>query len=220
MELSLKEKFVILAFEPQKGNNLASTRIAYGIAGAMLFELAAQKKIEIRNGRVHLIDSHRTNDALLDKLIEILAKPKKQYKVRTILQKVNLKAGQYKKPIIESLIRSRHLRQEKKSFLFIPYKVYPSSNPGYRKELVSQIRMLVLRKNSDHPDIPLLTGLAGACKLAPAFFRTKEEKKIAAKRIKEIVKESQVDTAIDETIRAVQAAVMVAVITPVITSSS
>lgn len=40
MELSLKEKFVILAYDPTKGNNLASNYIGYGIAGAMLLELA------------------------------------------------------------------------------------------------------------------------------------------------------------------------------------
>lgn len=40
MELTLKDKFVILAYDPVKGHNLASNYIGFGIGGAILLELA------------------------------------------------------------------------------------------------------------------------------------------------------------------------------------
>ncbi|MCK4568700.1 MAG: GPP34 family phosphoprotein [Bacteroidales bacterium] len=220
MELSLKEKFVILAYDPTKGNNLASNYIGYGIAGAMLLELAGMKKISIDNKKIKLLDSHKTGDDLLDHAIEIIRNSSKPFKVKALIGKIQNKPAKYKKPIINGLVKKRYLRKVHKKFLIFPYKRYPSANPGYRNNLVEYVRRLVLRKTESDSDIPFLVGLAGACRFSGKFFRTKEERKTAKTRIKEIVKESEVDQAIDETIKAVQAAVMAAVITSAALTSS
>lgn len=213
MELTIKEKFVLLAYHPSKGYNLASTRIGFGIAGAMLLELAELKKIQIQDTRVKLQDKKNTGDVLLDEFIRILAKPSKPYRVKTAITKVQNHAGKFKKPILAGLVKKRILKAEKKRFLIFRYMRYPSINYGIRKDIIEHIRKLVLRKIESDKDIPLLAGLAGACQLTRKFFHGKEERKTAKKRIKEIVSESQIDIAIDETIKAVQAAVMVSVTT-------
>ena len=221
MELTLKEKFVILAMDPEKGTNLIPTFIGHGIAGAVLLELAGLQKIKIEDNRIKLMDSKSTGDKQLDYMIEVLNKASKPQKVKNIVAKVQGKTSKLKKPIIEGLNKKRYLKTLDKRFLFIRYKRYPSANLSYRKDLVEYIRRLVLRNIKYDDDIALLTGLTGATRLSAKFFYNKEERKTAKKRIQEIVKESQIDQAIDETVKAVQAAVMTSIITTaVITSAS
>ena len=220
MELTLKEKFVILAYDPVKGHNLASNYIGYGIGGAILLELAGRKKVRIENNRIMLSDAHKTGDKLLDAVIAMISASSRPIKVKTLISKIQAKPGKFKKVIVSGLIDKRYLRAEQKRFLIFPYKRYPSANPGYRKDLVGYIRRLVLRKDGSESDIAMLTGLAGACRFAPKFFSTKEERKTAKIRIKEIIKESQIDKAIDETIRAIQAAVLISVTTTAAVSAS
>lgn len=219
MDLTLKEKFVILAMHPEKGTNLIPTFIGHGIAGAVLLELAALKKIKIEDNRISLLDAKSTGDPQLDYMIDVLNNNSRP-KVKNIIAKVQGKTSKLKKPIIAGLNKKRYLKTLNKRFLFISYKRYPSANLSYRKDLVEHIRRLVLRNIKHDDDIALLTGLAGATNLSAKFFKTSEERKKAKKRIKEIVKESQVDQAIDATVKAVQAAVLISIVTTTAVTSS
>jgi len=220
MDLSLKEKFVVLSYDPVKGHNLASNYIGYGIAGAILLELAGLKKIRIEDNKVKLLDSHKTGDKLLDLTIGYISASSRPYKVKALIGRIQRKPKYFKKPIVSGLVEKRYLREVRKRFLIFSYKRYTSANPSYRKDLVEYIRRLVLRKEGSGPDISMLTGLVGACNFSPKFFKTKDERKTAKKRIKEIVKESEIDQAIDETIKAVQAAVLVSITTTAAVASS
>ena len=220
MDLTLKEKFVLLILHPDKGHNMAISFSGYGIAGAMLLELAGMEKLNIKDKRVKLLDSKKTDDEQLDYLIEILNRSDKSYKVKSIISKIQGKSSKIRKPLIEGLVKKRYLKEVEKRFLIFRYKRYPSSNTRYRNELVEHIRRMVLRNIKSDDDIPLLTGLAGACRLSDKFFKTREERKIARKRIKEIVKENDIDQAIDETVKAVQAAIMVSIATTAVVTST
>lgn len=213
MDLSLKEKFILLALNPEKGTNLIPTFIGHGIAGAMLMELAGMDKIRIEDDRIKLVDRKSTGNEQLDYMTEVIGKSSKPMKVKSILQKLQGKSSRIKKPLIQGLVKKRFLHEKQKRFLFIKYKVYPSANRKYRDDLVEHIRRLVLRDIKLDDDIPLLTGLVGATQLHNKFFKRREERKIAKKRIKEIVQQNKIDKAIDETVKAVQAAVAVSIAT-------
>lgn len=220
MDLTLKEKLIILAYDPVKGNNLASNFIGYGIGGAILLELAALKRISIEKNKIHLVDGHKTGDIFLDEVMGIIGKYKRDLKVKALIGMIQRKQARFRKPLLTALVDKRYLREERKRFLVFPYKRFPSAKRSYRQELVDQIRRLVLRNEASDNEISMLIGLAGACRFSHRFFHTKEEKRIAKGRIKEIIKESQVDKAIDETIKAVQAAVMISVTTAAAVSTS
>lgn len=220
MEPTLKEKFIILAYHPDKGTNLATNYIGYGLAGAILLELAAAKKLRMDGKKVVLTDTHPTGDPVLDQALAILKTRSKPMKIKSLIGKINFRAGRYKKPVLEKLLKNSYLLEERKRFLIFPYKRYPSGKKTYRKQLVEEIRRKVLRDDSSDEDIPLLIGLAGACRFWRRFFKNAEERKKAKKRIKVIIKESQVDTAIDETIKAVQAAIVASVAASAVVTSA
>lgn len=220
MEPTLKEKFILLALHPQKGTNLIPTFIGHGIAGAMLMELAELKKINIEENRIILTDHKRTGDKQLDYFIETLHAAGKPMKVKNIINKMQAKTSKIKRPLLDKLVASRYLHKVRKRFLFISYSVYPSANRKYRDDMIEQIRRYVLRNIQADNDISLLCGLVGATRLTHKFFRTREERKIARVRIKEIIKESAVDQAVDETVKAVQAAIAISIATTAVVTSS
>ena len=221
MELSLKEDFVLINYDPEKGSSRAGSFFGYGIGGAILMELAELKKIRIEEKRIILSDKQRTNDPILDTAINIIAGSSKPMRIKALLSKIQNKPKTFKKPLVESLVKKRYLKEVKKRFLFIPYKLYPSANTSYAKGLKESIRRLVLKNEGDNKTITMLCGLAGACKFSHKFFKAGEERKKAKVRIKKIVEESQIDKTIDQTIREIQAAVLISVTTAtVITASS
>jgi hypothetical protein len=220
MELSLKEKFLVLAYHPEKGIRIAGSFMSYGLGGAILMELAEHGKIRIENKRIKLINSHSTGDTTLDNAIEILRNSNRSMRIKSLIGKIAHKPNKFKKPVLEKLIDSRVMKKERKRFLFIPYYRYPCMEKAYRKGLIESIRNLVLRKTEADNDIVMLTGLTGASQFINKFFKTKQERKIAKKRVKEIVEASQIDKAIDETIKAIQAAVIVSVTTTAAISAS
>lgn len=221
MELTLKEKFMIIAYDPVKGNNLATNFIGYGLAGAILMELAEKHKIRFREKRIELTNHQRTGDLLLDHALSIIGQASRPIKLKSFLGKIQRKPKQFKKVLIDQLIEKRYLKEVRKHFLFIPYRVYPSANISVSNSLIKSLRRLILRnENLNDQDLIMLAGLAGACKFSGKFFKTKEERKKAKERIKVIVKESEVDTAIAETIREIQAAVLVTITATAAVSAS
>lgn len=212
MDLSLKEKFALLALHPDNGTNIIPTFIGHGLAGAILLELAALEKLKVVDHRIILLDHKHTGDAQLDYIMDVVKAYSKPPKVKNLIAKVQGKTSRIKKPIIEGLIKKRYLRLVEKKFLFIRYKRYPSGNQSYRKDLIEHIRRLVLRKITFDNDTTLLAGLCGATRLSYKFFKGGEERKTARKRIKEIVKENEIDQAVDATVQAVQAAVMASIV--------
>ncbi|MEN8225810.1 MAG: GPP34 family phosphoprotein [Bacteroidota bacterium] len=213
MDLTIKEKLVLLAYHPDKGNCLVPTYIGHGLVGAILLELAGLEKIRVEDNRIKLMDSKKTGDEQLDYIIELLSHSTKSYKVKSIIAKLQAKSSKIKKPLIAGLVKKRYLKREEKQFLFIKYNRYPAYNRTYRSNLIEHIRRLVLRNIKLDDDITMLAGLTGATRLSIKFFRNREERKTARKRIKEIIKENQVDQAINETVQAVQAAVLASIAT-------
>lgn len=220
MEITLKEKFILLAMNPEKGTNLIPTFIGHGIAGAILLELAGLKKVNIEDNRIIVTDSKRTGDEQLDLVLAYLKDAGKPLKVKTIINKFQGKASKIKKPLLAGLVNKRFLHRNEKRFLFFKYNLYPSANRKYRDDLIEHIRRLILRDIKSEDDIPLLAGLTGATQLFTKFFRDRKERKLARKRVKQIVKENEIEGAIDETVKAVQAAIAVSIATTAVVATA
>ena len=89
MELSLTEKFLILAMHPEKGRfNIAGMQVAYGFTGALLMELSLEERIVIEGGKVVVKNDKRVKDALLSEIMEMMASSRRERKVRYWVNKI------------------------------------------------------------------------------------------------------------------------------------
>lgn len=78
MELSIAEKFLLLAQHPTKGKFIISgLHIQYGIAGSLMLEMSVDKRIEIENGLLVLTSTKGKSDQLISEIeMQIRNSPK------------------------------------------------------------------------------------------------------------------------------------------------
>lgn len=212
--LTLKEKYILLAYHPERGRPLAfSSYHSYGLTGAVLLELADQDKVKIEDKKVILKNKKKTGDMALDLAIEKISSVKNRKKTQTWISRL-ANSGSYRKiknNVLDGLVRKKVLRKEEGKALWIfKYQKYPVRDIGMRRSLVSEIRDVVLKNHLGTKDIYLLIGLIGATKLTNSVFERGERKK-ARKRIREVMKSNDVAKALDGTVAAVQTAIIASI---------
>lgn len=220
--LTLPEQLLLLALHDQKGTILSSASISieYGLAGAVLTELALRQRAEIRDKKLVLTDAASTGDDVLDLVmtqIKNSAKPRKaDYWVNKLIGK---KIG-IKQAMLERLVKKGILKVEEHKILWLfdsPH--YPTKDSNEEKTIREQLRRLVLRREAADTRTTVLMGLVSACGLTGEIF-TRPERKEAKQRIKEIMQDDQIAKAVAETVAGVQAAVVAALIVVTATSAS
>jgi len=95
---------------------------------------------------------------------------------------------------------------------------YPLKDSSEELKIREQIRKAVLHKDITETRVAVLIGLVNACRLTNEIF-SKEERKEAQKRIKEIVQNDLITKAVADTIVAIEAALMVVIISAATSSA-
>jgi hypothetical protein len=222
-DLTLKEKYLLLCYHPEKGRMLGTASYAsYGLVGAIMLELAGMDKYKIENKKLVLTDQKETGDKALDMVLERIAKSQRPKKLNTWIANISQSgmAGKIKTLVRESLMDKRILsKREKTTLIIFKYNRYPARNTRPRRQIISEMQNVVVRRRIGTNDIMLLIALIGATKMINSFFLP-EDRKLARKRIKEIIKNNDLAKMLDCTITAVQAAVVVAISTTAAASAA
>ena len=209
--LTLPEQLLLLALHDEKGTILstASISIKYGLAGAVIMELALREKVEIRDKKLVLVNDSYTGDNVLD---EALTQIKKLGKGKNAGYWVNkLQSIKIQELMLDRLVDKGILKTEEHKILWIfdsPH--YPMKDSEEESEIREQIRRIVLHKDIAETRVAVLIGLVNACRLTNEIF-SKEERKEAKKRIKEIIENDLIAKAVADTVVAIEAALMVVI---------
>lgn len=222
-ELTLKEKFMLLCYHPSKGRMLNNaTYASYGIVGAIMLELGEMNKYKIENNKVVLFDQKQIGDLALDLVVEKIAKAKRPKKISSWISNI-VQSGlisKLKKAILESLMKKRILsKRERTALLIFKYNRYPARNTRPRRQVITDIQDVVVKRQIGSANAMMLIALIGATKMENAFFLP-EDRKMAKRRIKEIIKNNEVAKMLDSTVNAVQAAVLSAIMTTAVISAA
>lgn len=205
--LTLPEQLLLLALHDQKGTILssASMSIEYGLAGAVIMELALRGKVQMRAKKLLVVDSASTGDDVLDRVLGQMKEAGKDrdaaYWINRLPSKIKVKPA-----MLERLVQQRILNMEEHKILGLfgsPH--YPTRNPQEEKKLREQIRQTVLCRYPTEAKLVALVGLVQACGLTSEIF-SKEERKEAGRRIKEIMMHDPVAKAVADTVIGIQAA--------------
>lgn len=219
--LTLKEKYLLLAYHPEKGRPL-SQYLSYGLAGAILTELADMERITLKRTRIMLNDATTCPDSVLDLVIKEIAKSKTTKKIPVWINHfVRFRFRRLLKTmVLEEMIAKRVMKKEEARFLFIfkYFKYFPYETRN-RSELIKSIREKVLRNQDVEKDVLFLIALVGATYMVRWFFE-RSERKLARKRIKEISSENDLATITNETIKAVKGAIVASIVAATVATSA
>lgn len=221
--LTLKEKYLLLCYHPEKGRLLNTANYtSYGIAGAIILELAEMNKFKLENDRIVITDRRKTGDEALDIVIDRIANAKRYRKISSWISGLaqSGRMQKIKSAIRNTLIEKRIMRmKEKTALLIFTYHRYPLRNARLRRQIISEIHNVVINRRIGSKEIMLLTALIGATKMESSFF-IRDERRAAKKRIRQIMKNNDIAKVLDSTVTAVQAAVVTAITTTAVVSAA
>jgi golgi phosphoprotein 3 len=206
LELNLPEKLFILTIDDEQGAVTASvkTTLRYGLAGALLAELALANNIQIEDERLLVLDPTPSGDALFDDLLALLAAEKKTRKLNHWIRIVGNK--QTVKQVADRLSARNVIVIEKKRYTWIsPYIVYPLVDASAKYWVKLNLRGMVLAgEKAEASDIYLLS-LLKACNLLRLVF-THDERKSAAKKVDMLVQGEALGESVANLLTGIEAA--------------
>ncbi len=217
--LTLVEELLLVAIDDETGkmNMSVSSSIHYGLAGAILMELTLHGCLDYKDKKIIFLDKTDTENELLNESLQYLREKNKgkDRSVKYWVQKLGTHISWKKKHLsyINHLIEKGILKQdETKYFFFFTKDVYPSANTGKENLIRERVKTAVLFEDVEIDDRTVcLIGILKACNMDRQIF-TKEEYKIAKKKIATIMKSNPHGKAVYDTIQAMQAAIFASIV--------
>ncbi len=209
--LRFAEEILLLALDDHSGrlHMLPERALDFAVAGAMLLELAFEKRIDTDVTQLTILDPRPTGDVLLDQVLEVLPHKEKNLTIQKALARVALKAPRLREQLFERLVEKRVLTRKEERFLWVlNERRYPVIDDREEQEVKSRIRDVVLTPDAipDPRDVVLIC-LVDACDLAHTIFSA-EELDTCTARLKQIAQMDFIGQAIAKAIGEIQHAIL------------
>ncbi|WP_233219723.1 GPP34 family phosphoprotein [Micromonospora sp. RP3T] len=210
--LLLTDELVLLAYDDAGANRLGRPHLDYGLAGAVLLELALARRVEVTDKRLVVADPTPTGVPLLDEALATVG----DGRPRTPKDWIGKLAKGLPDRVLDGLVDAGVLRRESDRVLLVfPRTRYPSPTGAEpAAETAARQRMvdaLVGDGPVDARTAALLT-LTGAVGLDRKLFRELPKERVKA-RLAEIAAGDWASAATKKAIEEMQAAVMIATTT-------
>ncbi|MEU4739262.1 GPP34 family phosphoprotein [Actinosynnema sp. NPDC023658] len=214
LTLTLADELALLVHDDDDGaRRLGQPALGYGLAGALLVELALAERIDVADKKVTVLDPTPVGHPVLDQALARIAGDKPRKPAHWV-DKLSKKLTEQ---VLDGLVAGGVLRREEDRVLLVfPRTRFPAPD-GVQPEAETDARArMTAAVTSDGPVDPRTAAL---CALVKAVGH---DRKVFAglpraevrKRLKTISEGDWAATAVRKAIEEVQAAVMVAVIVP------
>jgi hypothetical protein len=186
--LSFLEKIILLALDDKGWFGNSENSIKFGIAGAILYELYKQERIEIKEGVVVIKNPTPLNDPFLDRVLEFIRSVKKSRSIRSWIQRMVYKKMMIRKSLIRSLIAKQIIRKEEYSFFFVMYQYkYPVINSEIKKQVREEIFNHIVSEDKLNGHELMMISVMDSCKMFRKNFRHFPNYPKFRRRIKELI---------------------------------
>ena len=215
-ELSIAETFVILAQHPDKGRyRISDIQLNYGLLGAIIFDLAADKTIEVSNDRfLKILSENQLNNYYISAFSDIVNKNiKKQKRIKWWIKKIAQKATKIRRAVLEGLEDKQVITLQRKRFLgLIPYRVAKLKDKSLQQDIIIDLRRIFKRERKlTDKDVAVLC-MIDACKMYRVIARDRKEAKSLQRVTHELVKDNVISVGIAKAIQEIQAAIATSVV--------
>jgi len=172
-QLTFTEEIVLLALDDKTGAqlHLPVTALSYGLAGAVLADLAVAGKIDTDSERLTVLDSSPTGDPLLDPWLALIAAETKVRSVAYWLSVLSDRRKEIEQPALDRLLARGILRRQDKKILWvIGLRRYPTVDGHERTEVRTRLGQLILGEDLPDPRDAMLISLLRGCHLTDHIF--------------------------------------------------
>jgi hypothetical protein len=216
-DLTLADELVLLAYDDDGSRKLGQPALGYGLAGALLVELALAERVDVVDKKVTVLDAAPVGRPLLDQALTRIADDKPR-KPGHWISKLSKKLTD---EVLDGLVAGGVLRREEDRVLLVfprtrfpaPDGVQPAAETDARARMTSAI-------TSDGPVDPRTAALCALVKAVDYDRKVFADlpRAVVRKRLKVISEGDWAATAVRKAIEEVQSAITVAVIVPAASS--
>jgi hypothetical protein len=207
--LTLYEELFLLAVDDEKGvvPPSAYKALSFGLAGAVLAELALQNRVRVsEKRRLEVTDASQFDDKFLDKVLGEIGSSDKARKISFWVEQLSTRPNKLRKRVKESLVAKGLIgdedgQTEAASPPANPQPVYPS-----KYEIKSSLRAIILNNGDGDLRRLALLSAARSSRLLQFIF-TKDERRFARRCIREKMIREALGNPVAETIEEIDEAV-------------
>ena len=208
--LTLFEELFLLSIDEENGSPPPSIidNLVFGMSGSVLAELAIRGKASVSdNHRIELKDLSPTSDEVLDEALEQIQASDQPRKVTYWIKHFGDEPKKMRQRLVERLEAGGIVKQEDNRLTWvIPFADSKDKSISAKFALKARIRKKVLAEEElDEHDLALLS-LVKACNLLNLVF-TKDERKLARRRIYELMVAKSLKNPQFQSIQEIEAAV-------------
>lgn len=187
MMLNLAEELFLLALDDDEGWIVAPAldTLRYGLAAALLADLALHDKIVVAEQRIVVRDLRPLGDDLLDDTLKRLAGSSKPRKVKYWLNALGFR--KLPKQIAQSLVARGVLVEKERQYEWAqPYVAAARPDAPAKYWIKQDLRAAALTQGRPERRTLVLLSLMQGCRLLTLVF-TKDERKTARKRLDDLL---------------------------------
>lgn len=178
----LATDLLLLALDDERGtvSPQAAVGLDYGLAGAIVMELALRGRLDVHDGRVSTIGPV-TDDALLDDALRtIAATPGKN--LSHWVWHLSRDLGGLRQRLLDRLVAQGTLeKRERRMLLLFHQNVYPERDARVEHDIRRRVDDALLHGQSPDAQTACLIHLAAACRVIDAIYPRDRHKAIEAR---------------------------------------
>lgn len=213
-DLSLAEALLLVALDDEKGADTANWGggVEAGLAGALLLELAAADCIREEDGKLVPGDCHPPADPLAAGALEAIRRDEKRRNAKAWVGRLQKELKPLRRQVADGLVRRGVLEQQHRRRLgLFETTRYPERDPEPERRLRAGLAEVLVGGREPTTEQAMLVSLLHAYDLVKRVV-SKEGRRGARKRTKELAKGDAIAAAVGSTVSDVQVATVTAVI--------
>ena len=187
--MRLAEELVLLLLNEESGylEQVRGWNLSCVLAGAVLADLAFERRIDTDLESLSLTDPTPTGDALLDPVLAEIAADSTTHNAQYWIEKTSVRSDDVLDEVLERLVANKILRHELGGFWSLARHVarsgsYPAADGTAKAEVKGRIHRTIVEDMVPHPRDVIIIGLMNACD-AFRFLLDPEEYEAAKERI-------------------------------------
>ena len=187
--MRLAEELVLLLLNEESGylEQVRGWNLSCVLAGAVLADLAFERRIDTDLESLSLIDPTPTGDALLDPVLAEIAADATTHNAQYWIEKTAVRSDDVLDEVLERLVANKILRHDLGGFWSLTRHVassgsYPAADGTARAEVKGRIHRTIVEDLLPHPRDIVIIGLMNACD-GFRFLLDPEEYEAAEERI-------------------------------------
>lgn len=169
--LLLAEELLLLALDDERGTvHATAMALDCGLAAALLMELAAAGRLQLRAGRVHVETDGEHRHLLLDDACDAIAAARPHDVGHWVRQLPRSLQG-LRPRLLEELVRKGALqRREQRVLLLFHREVFPERDGRVEHDIRSRVDAVLLHGEDGDARTRILAQLAHACRITAALY--------------------------------------------------